>query len=133
MLSAAVLLAFVAFVVHLHRGEPRMASVAEPERALALVVGRTMDVETALTAAPRWERRLYALTLSDPGRELDQAIAWYEELSAYSLVPDVDLRLAILRGEAGTAVSTAGAGNGSGATGGRSVGLAIRPAAASRR
>ena len=87
--------------MRLHSGESRLVAVTEPERALALLVGRTMDVETALTAAPAWERRLYALTLSDPGRELDQAISWYEELFDYSLAPGVDLRLAILRGEAG--------------------------------
>ena len=96
-----MLATFVALVMRLHSGESRLAAVAEPERALALLVGRTMDVETALTAAPAWERRLYALTLSDPARELDQAIAWYEELADYSLAPSVDLRLAILRGEAG--------------------------------
>jgi membrane protease YdiL (CAAX protease family) len=96
-----VLAAFVALALRLHDSEPRLATVAEPERALALLVGRTMDLETGLTAAPAWERRLYALTLSDPGRELDQAILWYEELADYSLAPAVDLRLAILRGEAG--------------------------------
>jgi len=101
ILAAVVLAAFVALTTRLHGSEPRLASVAEPERALALLVGRTMDVETALTAAPTWERRLYALTLSDPGREVDQAIDWYEELAEYSLAPGVDLRLAILRGEAG--------------------------------
>ena len=101
ILSAALLLAFAGFLVRLHTAEPRLAGVAEPERALALLVGRTMDVETALTAAPGWERRLYALTLGDSGREIDQAIAWYEELADYSLAPEVDLRLAVLRGEAG--------------------------------
>src|SRR5205823_3908762 len=92
ILAAVVLVPFVALVMRLHSGESRLAAVAEPERALALLVGRTMDVETALTAAPAWERRLYALTLSDPARELDQAIAWYEELADYSLAPSVDLR-----------------------------------------
>ena len=101
ILAGIVLATFVVLVMRLHSGESRLSAVAEPERALALLVGRTMDVETALTAAPAWERRLYALTLSDPGRELDQAITWYEELSDYSLAPSVDLRLAILRGEAG--------------------------------
>jgi uncharacterized protein len=101
ILAALVLAAFIALAMRLHAGEPRLGSVAEPERALALLVGRTMDVETALTAAPAWERRIYTLTLSDPGREFEQAIGWYEELAEYSLVPSVDLRLAILRGEAG--------------------------------
>ena len=101
MLAALILVAFILLVARLHSSEPRLALVTEPERALALLVGRTMDVETALTAAPAWERRLYALTLSDPAHELDQAIAWYEELADFSLAPGVDLRLAILRGEAG--------------------------------
>ena len=101
MLAAVILVAFVALAVRFHMSESRLAGVTEPERALALLVGRTMDVETGLTAAPAWERRLYSLTLSDAGRELDQAIAWYEELADYSLAPSVDLRLAILRGEGG--------------------------------
>jgi membrane protease YdiL (CAAX protease family) len=101
VLSAAILISFVVFLTRLHTAEPRLAAVAEPERALALLVGRTMDVETALTAAPAWERRLYALTLSDSGHEINQAIAWYEELADYSLASGVDLRLAVLRGEAG--------------------------------
>src|SRR5204862_5001705 len=87
MLAAVVLVAFVALAVRLHSAETRLAAVAEPERALALLVGRTMDVETALTVAPRWERQLYSLTLNDAARELDQAIAWYEELADYSLSP----------------------------------------------
>jgi uncharacterized protein len=101
ILSTLLVLGFVLLAIRLHTGDSRLAGVTEPERALALLVGRTLDVETALTAAPAWERRLYGLTLSDPGRELDQAIAWYEELADFSLAPGVDLRLAILRGEAG--------------------------------
>ncbi len=101
LLAAGVLLGFAAFVYHLHVSEPRLGGMADPERALALVVGRTLDVETALAAAPAWERRLYGLTLSESGREMAQAIAWYEELADFSLAPGVDLRLAILRGEAG--------------------------------
>jgi membrane protease YdiL (CAAX protease family) len=82
-------------------GEPRLASVEQPERALALVVGRTMDAHTALAEAPAWERRLYALTLADTGHEVEEGIGWYEELAAHSRAPEVDLRLAILLGEAG--------------------------------
>lgn len=96
-----MLVAIIALLVRLQMGEAPLAGVAHPERALALIVGRTMDVHTALADAPAWERRLYALTLTDGGSEIDQAIAWYEELAAYSLAPDVDLRLAVLLGEAG--------------------------------
>lgn len=96
-----MLLALTALLVVLNAGEPPLAGVEQPERALALIVGRTLDVHAALAAAPAWERRLYALTLTDPGDEIDQAIAWYEELAAWSVMPGVDLRLAILLGEAG--------------------------------
>jgi CAAX protease family protein len=96
-----VLLALAALLVRAHTNEPRLASVEDPERALALIVGATMDVQTALATAPAWERRLYTLTLSDTGSEIGQAIAWYEELADESLAPGVDLRLAVLLGEAG--------------------------------
>ncbi|HEU4368428.1 MAG TPA: CPBP family intramembrane glutamic endopeptidase [Methylomirabilota bacterium] len=101
VVSVLVLLALVALLLRLQAGEGPLAGVEDPERALALIVGRTMDVDTALAGAPAWERRLYALTLTDTGSEIDQAIAWYEELAAASLAPGVDLRLAILLGEAG--------------------------------
>jgi membrane protease YdiL (CAAX protease family) len=96
-----VLLALGALFVRLNAGAPPLAGVEQPERALELIVGRTMDAHGALAGAPGWERRLYALTLTDAGSEVEQAIAWYEELAAYSLAPGVELRLAILLGEAG--------------------------------
>ncbi len=99
--SALVLLTMATLLVRLHLGEPRLASLNDPERALALIVERTMDAHAALAAAPSWERRLYALTLSDASSEIGQAIDWYDELAGHSLAPDVDLRLAILLGEAG--------------------------------
>src|SRR4029077_6238853 len=82
-------------------GEPRIAAIEQPERSLALIVGRTMDVEAALRGAPPWERRLYALTLARGGSEIKQVIPRYEELASYSLSPDVDLHLGVLLGEAG--------------------------------
>jgi CAAX protease family protein len=96
-----VVLVMIALLVHVHRSESRVAGVENPERALALIVGSTMDVQVALARAPAWERRLYALTLTDASSEIGQAIGWYEELADESLAPDVDLRLAILLGEAG--------------------------------
>jgi membrane protease YdiL (CAAX protease family) len=87
-------------MVHVRWSEPRLAGVETPERALALIVGSTLDLQVALAKAPAWERGLYALTLTDTGSEIGQAIAWYEELADDSLAPDVDLRLAILLGEA---------------------------------
>jgi uncharacterized protein len=96
-----VLASLVALLVRVHGGEPRLAAVEDPERALALIVGRTMDARAGLDGAPVWERRVYALTLTDTSNEIEQAIGWYEELATDSLAPGVDLRLAILLGEAG--------------------------------
>lgn len=100
--AAVVLAAFVILVVRLHLTSNRVESVGEPDRALALIVERTMDLDDALAAASPLERRLYALTLTDGGGSLAQAIDWYEEL-AESSAGDlfVDVRLAVLRGEAG--------------------------------
>jgi CAAX protease family protein len=96
-----VLVVLIAVLVRLRTSESRLASIDDPERALALVVGATMDLQAAVAGAPRWERRLYELTLTDGGTEIGQAITWYDELTNESLAPGVDLRLAILLGEAG--------------------------------
>ena len=89
-------------IARLHLTSSRVESVGEPDRALALIVERTMDLDATLATASALERRLYALTLTDGGGSLAQAIDWYEEL-AETMAGDVfvDVRLAILRGEAG--------------------------------
>jgi CAAX protease family protein len=94
--------AFVILIARLHFTGTRVESVGEPDRALALIVERTMDLDDALAAASPLERRLYALTLTDGGGSLAQAVEWYEELSESSAGDIfVDVRLAILRAEAG--------------------------------
>ena len=100
--AAVVLATFVVLLLHLHLASERIETSSEPDRALALIVERTLDLDDALAAASPLERRLYAITLTDGGGSLEQAIEWYEELSG-SAAGDtgVELRLAILRGEAG--------------------------------
>jgi membrane protease YdiL (CAAX protease family) len=100
VVSVLVLAAAIALLVLAHLGSSRLGAVEDPERALALVVSRTMDIQATLAGARSWERRLYTLGLSDSAAELGQAIAWYDELAAESLAPGVDLRLAVLLGEA---------------------------------
>jgi membrane protease YdiL (CAAX protease family) len=82
-------------------GEPALESVQEPERALALVVERTMELRDALEAAPAWEHRFYELTMTEGAGEVAQAITWYEELARVSVHPEVDFRLAMLHAESG--------------------------------
>ena len=100
--AALVLVGFIVLVARLHLTSSRVESVTEPDRALALIVERTMDLDDALATASALERRLYALTLTDGGGSLAEAIDWYEEL-AETMAGDlfVDVRLAILHGEAG--------------------------------
>jgi membrane protease YdiL (CAAX protease family) len=99
-LSALVLAAFLAAMVWLQYGGSRVETVEDPERALALIVGRTMDLDDAVARAPAWERLLYRIMSTDPAEDLAEAIRWYEELAETSFDPAVDLNLAILEGEA---------------------------------
>jgi CAAX protease family protein len=94
---------FVAILVWSEMTKSSLEGVSAPERALALIVGRTMELQEALVRAPAWERKLYELTMTEGASELRQAVEWYEELARYSLDPLVDVRLAILRGELGDA------------------------------
>src|SRR5437762_8476236 len=100
-IAALALGAFVVFVFWIHHGASRVVQVDEPERALAAVVGRTLDLDEGVDRAPAWERRLYTTLLGGRADDLAQAIGWYEELEAFSADPIVDLHLAILEGEAG--------------------------------
>lgn len=54
-----------------------------------------------MRAAPAWERRLYALAVAEGSSDLEQALAWYDELAARSDDPLVEVLLAVLEGEAG--------------------------------
>jgi membrane protease YdiL (CAAX protease family) len=94
--------AFVALAVRVHLAGSRLDSIDDPPRALALIVERTMDLEDSLARAATWERRFYELTLSDGRNELEEAIAWYEEVAdVVPGEPGVQVRLAVLYGEAG--------------------------------
>ena len=101
ILAALVLLAFVAMIAWLQYSGSRVEGVSQPERALALIVGRTMDLDEAIDRVPAWERFVYRVMSTDPAEDLDEALRWYEELASASFDPTVDLHLAILEGEAG--------------------------------
>jgi hypothetical protein len=87
--------------VWLHHEIPPLERVATPERALALLVGRTMDLDQALTRLSPWERFFFELSTGDSSRELDQGIEWYQELVEQGGSPASDFELAILRAEGG--------------------------------
>ena len=92
----------MALALRVHLGGSRLDSIDDPARALALIVERTMDLQDALERAAPWERRFYELTVSDGRNELEEAIAWYEEVAdAVPGEPGVQVRLAVLYGERG--------------------------------
>jgi membrane protease YdiL (CAAX protease family) len=99
--SAALLVPVLALAIWPSSPDSRLASLEAPERALARVVERTLDVRDAVARAPGWERRLYAALGLESPSDLVQALAWYEQLARQSLDPGVDLHLAILEAEAG--------------------------------
>ena len=104
-LSAVVLVLFLAFMAWLQYGGSRVEEMVEPERALALIVGRTMDLDEGIERGPAWERAVYRLLLSDHASDVAEALGWYEELAAASFDPAVDLHLATLEGESGRPAS----------------------------
>jgi len=100
-LAAVVLLACLSLYGWLQVSVPPLERVSTPERALPLLVGRTLDLEDALMRLPVWERGFYRLTMDGGPDELTQAITWYEELVAARPHPVSQLQLAILQAEAG--------------------------------
>jgi membrane protease YdiL (CAAX protease family) len=101
VLATLVNLAFAVMTLWLQFSGSRVESIEEPERALALVVGRTMDIDEAIGRTPAWEQSVYRALSSDPAEDLEEAIRWYDELARSSLNPTVDLHLAVLEGETG--------------------------------
>jgi len=98
---ALVLAGGMAFLVWLQMTIPPLDRVAFPERALFLMVSQTLDVEEAIAHAPAWERLLYQLTTDNGSSDLNQAIAWYRELSRVTFNPEIHLQRATLEAEAG--------------------------------
>jgi hypothetical protein len=100
-LASLVLFAGMLLLAWLQVTVPELDRVTQPEQALALLVGREMDLDAALAREPEWARTLFEWLSSDGESERKLAITWYEELAAYSSRPTVQLELAILEAEDG--------------------------------
>jgi hypothetical protein len=103
LLSALFLTIALASVVWLSTSASKLDRIESPERALSLMVSRTMDVQEGLKRAPRWEQQLFAWISGDNETERVHEIEWYQELAEISEDPLVPLQLAILQAEAGDA------------------------------
>ncbi len=74
--------------------------VEDPERALAHIASRSMNLEASITQAPKWEQSLYRVLHGDDDNS-KQLIKWYDELENESMDPVSSLYAAVLEAEAG--------------------------------
>lgn len=74
--------------------------LTEPDRALSLIVNRTLDLDAALDNLPPWEQRLYRLLGNQDG-SIAEMIPWYEELLRSEPGTQARFEMAVLLGEAG--------------------------------
>ncbi len=100
VLAALVLAGGILMLANVILSMPPLDRVEEKDRALALIVNRTMDLEYAIAQTPAWEHVFYKAT-TGWADELAQALTWYEELAEVSDEPLTLAYLAVLEGEAG--------------------------------
>ncbi|MEK7293717.1 MAG: hypothetical protein AAB049_01960, partial [Nitrospirota bacterium] len=100
ILAALILAGGILLLANVILSTPRLDRVEEKDRALALIVTRTMDLEYAIAQTPAWEHMFYKAT-TGWADELAQAVAWYEELAEVSNEPLTLVYLSVLEGEAG--------------------------------
>jgi len=100
VLAAFILAGGILMLANVILSTPRLDRVEEKDRALALIVNRTMDLEYAIAQTPAWEHMFYEAT-TGWADELAQAVAWYEELADVSNEPLTLVYLSVLEGEAG--------------------------------
>lgn len=100
VLAALILAGGILMLANIILSSPRLDRVEEKDRALALIINRTMDLEYAIAQTPAWEHIFYEAT-TGWADELAQAVAWYEELAEVSNEPLTLVYLSVLEGEAG--------------------------------
>ena len=101
VLSALVLLLALGAMFWFSTAVPKLERFEEPDRALELMVSRTMEAQDGLRHAPLWQRWLTEWTAGSDEAERAQAIQWYQELVQVTDRSGSQLRLAILQAESG--------------------------------
>jgi membrane protease YdiL (CAAX protease family) len=99
VLSAIVLIASLGSILWLSATLPKLDRFEDPERALELMVSRTLEAQDGLRQSPEWQQWLAEWTVGSNERERAEAIQWYQELVRTTGDPFSKLRLAILQGE----------------------------------
>jgi hypothetical protein len=100
LFAALVLAGGILMLANVISSTPRLDRVEEKDRALALIVNRTMDLEYAIAQTPAWEHVFYEAT-TGWADELKESVEWYEELADVSNEPLTLVYLSVLEGEAG--------------------------------
>ena len=98
---AGILVAALGAVLWFSVTLPKLQRFEDPDRALDLMVGRTLEAQDSLRRAPAWQQWLADWTMGSDDEARRQAIRWYRELVETTDDPLSKLRLAILLGESG--------------------------------
>ena len=101
LFAATLLISALGALLWLSSHSSRLERFDDPERALDLMVSRTMEAQDGLLLAPDWQKRVTEWTAGSNDAERLQAITWYQELVRETDSPSAKLRLAILQAESG--------------------------------
>ncbi len=99
--AASVLIVALGAILWFSATLPKLERFEEPDRALELMVSRTMEAQDGLRQSPDWQQWIAEWTAGSHEAERAQAIKWYQELVYATGDPLSKLRLAILQGESG--------------------------------
>ncbi|MBI5671787.1 MAG: CPBP family intramembrane metalloprotease [Nitrospirae bacterium] len=98
---AGILVAALGAVLWFSVTLPKLQRFEDPDRALDLMVSRTLDAQDSFHRAPKWQQWMADWTMGSDDEAREQAIQWYRELVETTDDPLSKLRLAILLGESG--------------------------------
>ncbi|MGB4067151.1 MAG: CPBP family intramembrane glutamic endopeptidase [Nitrospira sp.] len=98
---AGILVAALGAVLWFSVTLPKLQRFEDPDRALDLMVSRTLDAQDSLRRAPTWQQWMADWTMGSDEEAREQAIQWYRELVETTDDPLSKIRLAILLGESG--------------------------------
>lgn len=101
LFAATLLITALGALLWISSHSSRLERFEDPERALDLMVSRTMEAQDGLLLAPDWQKRVTEWSAGSNDAERMQAITWYQELIAATESPSAKLRLAILQAESG--------------------------------
>lgn len=101
LFAATLLLTALSTLLWLSSSSPKLDRFEDPERALDLMVGRTMEAQDGLLLAPDWLQRVTEWSVGTNEAERAQAIQWYQELVVSAGTASSKLRLAVLQAESG--------------------------------